>query len=1123
MSKTLYVPIMLDVLLVGDEDRGYADVDYDYSLLDEETLFGDMISNRGFGEKRQLSGAHLQWTMPDALLHGEKKEDGSVSFPTLPNRFLIQRMKVDGADVSWKAWMLRSDFVTNDSHKTSEGMRKTVIPALEYCPQSGCYQPAGDDGKMYAFVGSVRPFGEEETEKEKWKLPMTAIGLGDPLATAYYPLSKTVFGFYDSLDEGEGVYTYLVSGYYEDAMQDLLHVNAAEKMKEFGWEMDSEEEVERCLIYGMSHGVVWRGRTHSYAKIPEEEVRIDIGNTSMETMASLLASPFPEKEGMERLFHGLPYGLLAVADNDGRTDTLIEMEEQLHATQFNQINGGTKWVLRMQQDKGQTSGQWKLDEDQYQKMAALNDFNDRKNRCREDLESASQELYMFWYQYVQFKVADPQYEKLPEMKARVTELAGQIQKQKEEYVNLEQAVSERKKELESSLKKKKLYLEETPQGYYYEPVPPVLMLSGEGVGRSFRQGHQGSGEEGLSVTANPVSELNILSGKKSYMLLASEVQKELSIPDTFPDSSAKLLGECLLCGEEMIPFLIGVVSRKYQGKPSEEEMRAAQEKTACSPLAERAWVQPWNPLFLLWEVSISHAAKIQGKDTTFSSFHLEELDWEMDGKFQEGKQTFQGLSLLTPHGVTQMSRGCRQVMKKWDRSFGALEGRLAELEMASVLSQQMSGFHEAFSARSDMPMLPILSPDEETMPLAKKVTECLNGYYHMPILGGEDSPFLPIRGGALHLERLRLIDSFGQYKEVGIFSHNVHISESLRSGDDKEVLLRPRFLQPVRIEFEWMSAEHEDSASFDAGSTPLTGFLVPMFLDHCIYVYDNQGRLSGSIMEGEEQPYWHQGMGNCKTAEGITNPFLRKFVTGLLAGKPEDMGALMRYLRKFLTETAVDEHMEIMSQCFGRILALCRAKVSLSGYGRTRKQLIDDTYTTREYEKETVMVRLGDERRISNGLAGYVEETGQLYDSFHILESGEGEKQGYLSSSHDLPLSLAQGEKRLLFLMLPEGEISIRGGFVPAMKASLQKEMYEERQAKIQRMLKLKPHLAAEGKVTLPQNQLMGEEWQFCYRDEEGEKQQETESRGVDFREEEKWLVEGFLLQKEEKGEGNNG
>lgn len=84
MSKTLYVPVMLDVLLVGDEDRGYADVDYDYSLLDEETLFGDMISNRGFGEKKQLAGAHLQWTMPDALLHGVKQEDGSISFPTPP-------------------------------------------------------------------------------------------------------------------------------------------------------------------------------------------------------------------------------------------------------------------------------------------------------------------------------------------------------------------------------------------------------------------------------------------------------------------------------------------------------------------------------------------------------------------------------------------------------------------------------------------------------------------------------------------------------------------------------------------------------------------------------------------------------------------------------------------------------------------------------------------------------------------------------------------------------------------------------------------------------------------------------------------------------------------------------
>ena len=156
---------------------------------------------------------------------------------------------------------------------------------------------------------------------------------------------------------------------------------------------------------------------------------------------------------------------------------------------------------------------------------------------------------------------------------------------------------------------------------------------------------------------------------------------------------------------------------------------------------------------------------------------------------------------------------------------------------------------------------------QEVGSVGRKAEGAGNGvrYYHMPVLGGEDSPFLPVRGGTLNLKRLWLIDSFGQYKEVGIFSHNVHISESLQGENEKEVLLRPRFLQPVRIEFEWMSAEHEDAASFDAASTPVTGFLVPVFLDHCIYVYDNQGRLSGAIMEGKDQPCWQPGMGNCIT------------------------------------------------------------------------------------------------------------------------------------------------------------------------------------------------------------------------------------------------------------------
>ena len=159
MSKTLYVPVMLDVLLVGDEDRGYADVDYDYSLLDEETLFGDMISNRGFGEKKQLAGAHLQWTMPDALLHGVKQEDGSISFPTLPNRFLIQRLKMDGADVSWKCWKIRSDFVTNDSVGILSAER--MLPASGGRWENVCFC-----GERAPFWGGGDGKGEMETSHD---------------------------------------------------------------------------------------------------------------------------------------------------------------------------------------------------------------------------------------------------------------------------------------------------------------------------------------------------------------------------------------------------------------------------------------------------------------------------------------------------------------------------------------------------------------------------------------------------------------------------------------------------------------------------------------------------------------------------------------------------------------------------------------------------------------------------------------------------------------------------------------------------------------------------------------------------------------------------------------------
>lgn len=1122
MDKVLYVPVILDVLLVGDEDRGYADVGYDYSVLDEDTLFGDMVSNRGFGEVRQMSGAHLQWTMPDALLHGKKREDGSLEFPVLPNRFLIQRLKVDGDELSWKGWLLRSDFVTNDSYQTMEGMRKTVIPALKYDPAKRSYEPAGDDGKMYAFVGSVRPFGEEETEKEKWKLPMTAVGLGDPLTTAYYPLAKTVIGFYDSMADGDGTYTYLVCGYYEDKEQAPLSGDAVEVMKKFGWKPDTDDEVEQCLFYGISRSVVWKGKTRAYADIPTEEVRIDIGNTSMETMASLLGSRFPEDEGVERMLHALPYGLLALGENDSQSDSLIRMEEHLHATQFNQLNGGTKWVVRVKHEKEDSFGEWKLDEELYQAVVALNEINDKKYECQEDLQSASQELYSFWYQYVQFKLAAPGDEKLPDRKRQVQELTEQILTQREQYLQFDQEITERAEKLKEPLEMKKMYLEEIPGQYYYEPVPPVLMLSGDGVKRSFRQGHQKDDGEELRVRTNPASGLTISEGETELLLSASDVMSALSVPDTLPAPAARILGECLLCGEEMIPFLVRVISQMSGKTLSGDLVREAQRKISRSALGDRAWKQPWNPLLLLWNVSVLQAVGTEGKDSTFHAFSLSDLDWEKKNEFTGKEQNFQGLSLLTPNGVTQMSRGCRQIMKKKKKNFGKLEERLKQMENASVLSQQMSGFYEAFSALSDMPVLPVISPDEETKELAGTVSECLEGYPHMPVLGGEGSPFLPVRGGILRMNRLRLIDSFGQYKEIGIFSHNVHVSETMKGDRGTDVLLRPRFLQPVRVEFDWLSAEHEQCPCLDGNSTPVAGFLVPDFLDRCLFVYDNEGHLLGAAQDSEERICWMGGMGICQTAENISNPYLKNFVTGLLERKPENMKLLLEYLRNCLTRSVTGEQMEMLSMCFGRTLALCRAKVSLKGKGRLLRQLFDDTCTTRDYEKEKVFIRLGDERKLRNGLLGYAKENGSPCRVLHVLEKVEQTGDDYLDSCHDLSLSLEDGERNLLFLMLPEGEVSVRAGFVPAMSKSLQKEMYEDRQAAIEHIFRLAPFLAGGGKILLPQEQILGEEWVFSFLRGEEEKHQNISKRGIDFREEEKSLMEGILKQKGKDEEKKN-
>jgi hypothetical protein len=84
--------------------------------------------------------------------------------------------------------------------------------------------------------------------------------------------------------------------------------------------------------------------------------------------------------------------------------------------------------------------------------------------------------------------------------------------------------------------------------------------------------------------------------------------------------------------------------------------------------------------------------------------------------------------------------------------------------------------------------------------------------------------FNPIRTGTMKIHRLRLVDTFGQIKDLDV--SKIFISDPLDDGTAKPVVsLPPRVMQPARINFRWLSAEDDEEEMNDhPATTPICGW-----------------------------------------------------------------------------------------------------------------------------------------------------------------------------------------------------------------------------------------------------------------------------------------------------------
>lgn len=117
--------------------------------------------------------------------------------------------------------------------------------------------------------------------------------------------------------------------------------------------------------------------------------------------------------------------------------------------------------------------------------------------------------------------------------------------------------------------------------------------------------------------------------------------------------------------------------------------------------------------------------------------------------------------------------------------------------------------------------------------------------------------FSPIRSGALKLDKLRLVDSFGQVSEVACDDKVIVPSPYQSLGRSGVAFLPPRLVQPARVTFRWLAA-HVDRLEEVPGKvseemveaatqSPICGWLLPEKLRGRLLVFDGDGNPLGAI------------------------------------------------------------------------------------------------------------------------------------------------------------------------------------------------------------------------------------------------------------------------------------
>ncbi len=1123
---------------------GQRDYNADIANISEE-IASQPFENRNLHLK---AGIHLHWALPDALTKGVESDTGS-DYPPVPNRWYV--IRTGTTDYATKEWIVESDYLHPEG--TEAGGVSVPVDADpdagKYQPfrYLGRTVPLEDWSKNDAdaeYLDGLTAIGYGEPAFAAFYPNCHSVfGFYDEEITGTPPsdLSYKVLGLYGDPDQ-DWLKTFVddFNQSYADANDgaaapDEELIQAIED--ELGWTfaLEANQALPKYSYYYGS--ITFDPADTTTPDLTSTDTTVTVGNTPTEALSAYLAHTL-DADNSTLLEDQLESLYLSSQLGSSEIDTGAQFEAARHENGFTAVDAGALWTITGETSDTMTTttAQVTLPDDIADALNELNALQAAYNRSWQEIDAMRTQMFSDWYKYMicAYPPEDSRenYPDIDQVSYYLKTMGGDPITAKELTTGMLYLLTDDDGKVTGAATDGS---DDTDASRAvdssYVPTQALVLV--------------GAINDLLGTLTTYNSDAAVTAANTTYVLKQTPDDRywrpnEPAVLMTGPDVEATQrhgqdgLLECV----------------RMDISSSDLDYVTSKLETAFSELgdniAANTWQHPpWNPFLLEWEVELfpiaannnlaaesrDYAPELITDSYTLPDGQPDLVLQDPEAATDTGAYVYRGSSILTNQAETLLQEQLEAYLNDqpyddyfaehpneertntyitdhiadiaaWyaSKNAGAEDPVYTAIRAYQLLSdtatpfyslaQALGGFNDALLMHKQTLQLSVADPlgFADYQEFATAVAAAVQDHIHSAPTPLND--FSPVRSGNMKLLRLRLVDTFGQIKDLDLGA--VSTAESMANTQSTELIsLPPRLVQPARLSLRWRSADHDDvEMNAQPATTPVCGWLLPNRLDNSLAVYDTTGQALGSL---NPNATWQAAPGSdnaASTISAIANAPLRQLLATVQSLGESFLSGFILTMDNAAANIEPDsaEQHQGMALLVGRPVALVRTDLNLElqglpavhqGWNAFRQDLQRDTRDTDNIEQVQFPVRIGEPEQLNDGLIGYwIENADGTYEDNRLYSPAtEGVNNANITAPANVCQTLDAAPHTFAMLMDPRGTLNVTSGVLPIVSISIPPDQYADALAAIEVTFLTTPLLTNHNQVCIPLPDEPGYSW----------------------------------------------